>query len=534
MHKVWYYDKTSLKEKIKRAQESDYARKKARIDFEMSFASALVRSSRSWRRARMLKAAGRVVVRARKRQGRTIGRVLAKAGVNWSVGPVKGKPRLVASARVKGPTGQVAWPGKKVTLEVTLKNKGSHPAYRVYALTKSDYWLFDNRELIFGRVPAGGKKRWRAVFEVPKAQRARFEPIEIRFFAVGGRVPKPLKIVLETREEPRPKYAFAYFLEERRKKGGGGAAADGLVQPGESYRVWVVVKNTGPGPSPKCHVTLSNRSGRRVFISKGRVELKKLRPGQTGAGYFDVTVRESVGKKVSLQITVMDDNLGAVAVKRLEIPVVRKAGVAKRVRRRVKVTSRWAWLRSGPMDSSPAVVRLARGTRLRVVSSMDGYYRVLVRGSKLGIGGKHRRRRFRLWVRQGRVGRGSGGSRPRRKPRLRFTSPLVKLNLKGVPVRTGVRTLLVRGQVTDDGPIRDVQILRNGRKVHFKPYGRKGDRKISFEVPVRLERGNNRITVVAREGRVFAGYATVVVLYEPGGAKSTVRGGKPISPLKKE
>ena len=48
--------------------------------------------------------------------------------------------------------------GQPLTLQAEVTNRGRAPIYRLRAITKSDNPIFDERELIFGRIDPGQTK----------------------------------------------------------------------------------------------------------------------------------------------------------------------------------------------------------------------------------------------------------------------------------------------------------------------------------------------------------------------------------------
>ena len=55
-----------------------------------------------------------------------------------------------------------------ITIKVGVTNNSENPEGRIYAITKSDNPIFDDKEFVFGNIPSGQTKTWTNKFEVPK------------------------------------------------------------------------------------------------------------------------------------------------------------------------------------------------------------------------------------------------------------------------------------------------------------------------------------------------------------------------------
>ena len=61
---------------------------------------------------------------------------------------------------------------------------------RLRSMTKSDNQLWDKRELVFGRVPAGETRSWTIPVKIPKDTRSRFDLIKFQFFEGSRELPQ--------------------------------------------------------------------------------------------------------------------------------------------------------------------------------------------------------------------------------------------------------------------------------------------------------------------------------------------------------
>ena len=138
------------------------------------------------------------------------------------------------------------------------------PLFRVYAVTKSDNHLFDNKELVVGRLDPGKSKTVTAflgrceiegrkigstaplpkdaprVCRIPRDTLTRSDGIKIHFEEAKNRAPEDMELRATIRALERPVFAYTYQIADNRKGNG-----DGRVQKDEGMTMFLTVKNVG-------------------------------------------------------------------------------------------------------------------------------------------------------------------------------------------------------------------------------------------------------------------------------------------------
>ena len=75
---------------------------------------------------------------------------MRRLGVEWREGRDEGASTVAVEVSTDR-AGNVGRAGEPFSIRVKVTNTGEHTLYRLSATTKSDYRLFNDRELVFGR-----------------------------------------------------------------------------------------------------------------------------------------------------------------------------------------------------------------------------------------------------------------------------------------------------------------------------------------------------------------------------------------------
>jgi len=174
------------------------------------------------------------------------------------------------------------------------------PLYRVYAVTKSDNPLFDNKELVIGRLDPGKSRSATApagycevkghklgsraplpkdltrICSVPKDALMRQDGVKLHFEEARNRAPADTELRVGIKSLERPIFAYSYETIDNRKGNG-----DGLLQKGEQLTMYLTVKNVGKGRSYETQANLRNLSGEGLLLHDGRFDLSNMMPGDT-------------------------------------------------------------------------------------------------------------------------------------------------------------------------------------------------------------------------------------------------------------
>ena len=481
-----------------------------KTDFLIDFARDLLAQSKTGRRRELVLAAKVFLDKVRAGEDKKVSQALEKLGVDWTAGPATG-PLPELQLTLQPTTGDAKIPaGSVAKLRGVVKNVGRTPAYRVRAVLDSDNPLFDENEMVFGRILPGESKSYELSVKVPTSSFTRTDELKATLYTQRGSVKAPGPDVLVNIEgKARPMFAYTYQTIDDQK----GSNHDGQVQRGEQVRTLVTVKNIGQGRALHTEAVLRNGTGQEgILISAGRFETKDLGPGETKTFSFVYEVRPDFkGDDYQLELAVADTTLGESVTDKIKVKVA-SPGPA-------------------PEPLAGTATDRARGR----AAARDGRRRRPRRGARPQ--GDHLQGHRHAWVPYTRVDidgtrsafvasadvKSGGTVHGTLKPEWQVTPPV--LTVTAPTVATG-DTVHIKGHASDDHLVRDVYVRvwnRNAKipvkKAFYQPNRLIGDRtKMDFEADIPLGAGSNLVQVFARESNEVQSLQTVVVLRRAAGA----------------
>src|SRR5262249_23290235 len=125
-----------------------------------------------------------------------------------------------------------------IILRATVRNEGNGPAEQLHAKIKSDYYLFDERELVFGKVGPAESKTAELAIKVPKDALTQIDDLRLEFAERRGTKIDPAQLKVQIDGLSRPVFAYTYQVVDDVQ-----GNQDGLIQRGEHMRLLVTVKN---------------------------------------------------------------------------------------------------------------------------------------------------------------------------------------------------------------------------------------------------------------------------------------------------
>ena len=428
-----------------------------------------------------------------------------RLGVDWSEGPDQGASEVRVEVSTDRPD-QVGRAGEPFSLRVRVTNAGSSPLYRLTATTKSDYRLFDDRELVFGRVNPGETKEWtttlgvcttdsdsdRRVCRLPRDMPARADGIRIEFEELHNHAPRPTEIRTQVEALPRPQFAYSVHVVDDVRANG-----DGRMQRGEHGSLYLHVRNVGAGRTYSTHANLRNLSGRGILLRDGRFRIDDIQPGEERLVRFTFEVLDDFERdEAKLEVSVIDADLRESVTEKVRIPVA-AGGATPRAREERVALEDGTTIHARPDAESPVVARVTGGAaNAQAEAEMDGFVRVRIGDDEVG------------WVARGSVGApGSGG---RIEHDLNHMPP--RLEVTNIDQVTQENRIRIRGLARDDQRVRDLYIFAGARKVHYvSTRGQRDRRTANFDTEVPLNPGVNYITVFARESDQVVSRRLIVV-----------------------
>jgi len=471
-----------------------------RADFLIEMARDLVAQAKSSRRRELLNGSKAFFDKVRADEDAKLTQALQKLGVDWTPSPAGPQAALAVTLQPVG-DGRVE-AGGVARIRGTVRNVGPVSAHRVRATLESDNPLFDENEMVFGKILPGESRTYDIPVKVPLSTWTRTDVIRAAVHAQRGAKASSSEMTLHIEGKPRPLFAYTYqTIDDVRGN------KDGQVQRGEQVRTLVTVKNIGVGRALKTEAVLRNGPGQPgILISAGRFEGKELAPGETKTFSFVYEVRpEYRGDDLQLDLTVGDTTLGESVHDRIKVRVATAAGVPEPASGTVTVARGDAVLREAPVEGALIVGHAPKGTAFKVTGKLGAFTRVELENGRPAF----------LAAAEVQPG---GSPRGAFRPEWQVTPPVITLNAP--TVATG-ETLRLTGQVNDDREVRDVFVKVWNRssklpvkKVFYKPNRAVGSgrARLDFEADIPLWNGNNHIQVFARESNEVQSVQTLVVL----------------------
>ncbi len=496
------------------------------LDYPIQLGAKVVLRKKTNSRRRLLAAVEPLLkTEERVQEARIAKRLERVRGVDWSAAPEgAAKPRLSAEVKV-GRDGTVK-AGQPLRLVVTVKNAaGAGPAHRVRGVIHSTYPRMQHREVFIGRVAPGKTGRAEVKVRLPKGARPRADELSVEFFVQNGAPPEATCTEFRIQERAKPKFTYTRLLLDA--KGGNG---DGRLQPGESLRLRLRVKNIGKGAAGETYLRVKSLSGDAVSVGRGVFHLSGLKPGQSKTLVADFTAMAKLPlPKVKLRLSIQDCEIGVSTKETLVLPVA-TAGKGPGSVDGLAVPKR----AGVPLYQSPAARQIVAWTRKRSRLEVE---------ARFEVSGAH-------WLRVS-LGKGLQGfvratdvrlrrrGRPRLALRWRWLPDRPEITVTQIPDVTDRKAVKVEGFAKSEGKLTDVYIsvrrlLRTPdrsrvigvdyNKVFYRAATADTAKRLPFAGKVPLWPGSNLVTVTVRGADRSTTKRTFRVL------RRTCRDGKPARP----
>ena len=470
-------------------------------DYEIKFARELVSSVGGSTRTALVKGARSLVAKQRTDQEKKLADALSKLTVDWSAPPSSQAeaPKLTATMSLS-PDKRVD-AGSEVTLTGTVKNDGTGPAWRVHARVVADDPVFEDTELVFGKIGPGETRTFTTRLKLPKDAADRVDRLSFTFTEARGQAISAAPLELRVVAAPRPVFAYAYQLID---EGNG----DGLVQTSERQRLRVTVRNAGEGEAAETTVVLRNASGDGVSLDRSRHEVGKLAPGDQKTIEFDFDVNRGLEGDAVVELMIWDNILGVTAAEKLKFPVS-KAQSLSAVTGTVEIR-KTTEVHEGPGDDTNLLGTAKKGSKFKVLGTVGGWTKIEVEAGRPGF------------VPASRIGKiqKDAAATGKLDPYWQVTPP--KIEIKAPAYATSAATYSLDGKITDETHVEDVYVYVSnpnakidGRKIFYQS-NRGGSAKdaLDFTAEVPLWPGSNQITIVAREKTDVRALTTLYVYRE--------------------
>ena len=471
-------------------------------DYEITLARELLAQAHGWRRHEVLAGAKPFFEKKAIDEQAKIVEGMKKLGVDWTAPPagVHASPKLEVAVTTDRPKNEVH-AGETVNVQMTVKNTGTVPAWQVRAITKSDDPLVDDRELPFGKIAPGESRTWSVPVKVERFAITRLDQLR---FDVSDDSAKRLTgdtLALKIDGIARPRFAYSYQMVDDIKGNG-----DGILQPGETVRLHVTVKNTGDGKSGETWATLSNKSGDGVEVDKGRFDVSNLTPGDSRTVDFTFAVTPDFhGESASLQMDVYDQTLHEYVTDKLAFPLAPAVLAAPLTGTLALVTGTDVYIAASAKNA--VLGHVEKGTILKATGVVGDFYRVEIEPGRPGF-----------------IARSSAvasKAAPTKSSALATALQVVppQLTLDNPPLAVEGASFHLTGTITDARQVADVYVYvyNKAAKIDYKKVFYASNRKgadahaMKFDAPIPVWPGANQIHVVARQSNQVQSQQTLIV-----------------------
>ncbi len=493
-------------------------------DFPVKFARDMVAKVPRGKRLEQLKAAKQVIGDARSSELQKVTTDLHGLGIDWSDAPADVPPAPPGApppnVEVKLETDR---PGNEVTagdpmvLKVTVSNKGTVALNRLAALTKSDNGLYDNKELVIGKLEPGKTKTatiplgWCDVegrkpgstttpinaprtCKIPRDTLSRQDGIAIRFDEARGRAPAPQSLRVTVKALERPVFAYSYQIADSRKGNG-----DGKLQKGEQLTMYMSVKNVGKGKSFETQANLRNLSGDGLLLREGRFEISNMQPGEVRKIAFTFDVEAALSDpEAKVELSIADRDLRENVVEKVRMPLAPPTPLtaASGV---MKARGGGATLFEAVDASSRTFGRLGAGTAVTIQASAGDMTKVSLGDGRFGF----------AKTSELEPGGAPAAQVPFEEVMRRYPP---SIEVQPVALATTDSTIVIKGIASDKDRLLDAYVFAGTRKIFYRSNrNSQDDKRMPFEATVPLRPGVNVVTVVARENPDTMGRKTVIV-----------------------
>jgi len=457
------------------------------LDSELKLARSILAATRAGNREEMLEDAEKVIHKNSALEEERIISALKRRGIDWKDLKLEtGLPKAEITLRTDRTANRVE-AGETIILEAEIRNKGKAPFRRLWARTHSDNPLFDDLELLFGNIPPGERRSAKLPIKLPRSALSRRDLLRLEFKEALDHAPEERKIKVEVQQLPRPRFALRYRIDDRQRGNG-----DGLLQHGEDVDLLVWTENRGQGPSYGLLVSVRNddRDAQRgIFIKRGRIKAEGLKVGEGSEQRFKIQVKgggAAPQAPVSLLIRAVAPEIGEWSQRKILLPTVSPQEKLKPVSLILspKLGDQIALRALKGLDQA-----IAQAPRLWADARLGAWLRVPAQDQLFA------------WVPSAEVIVDSGEEMPNRlQMRPPSAPPEIRFDESNISVEMRQKSLRLKGKVSSDRPVKDLLIFLNDRKVFFKSAGSvSGDRDLPFSAKLKLDKGINHLSLVARE-----------------------------------
>ncbi len=481
------------------------------MDFPIKFGHDLVAHVPVGGRPDQVRAAKPLIEQTRAAELTKITGELQKLAIDWADAPagetLTTPPTLDVKVETDRPNNEVTG-GEPITLKATVTNKGTVPVYRLFASTNSDNGMFENKELLFGRLDPGKSRTatiplgWcdveghkigstavlpkdaPRVCRIPKDALTRADGIKLHFEEARTGVTFPdAELRVTTKALERPIFSYSYQIADNRRGNG-----DGRLQRGEEITMYLTVRNTGKGRSFDAQANLKNLSGPGLLLRDGRFnDVSNMNPGDEKRVAFTFDVQPDLtDPEAKLELSIFDQDLRESVSEKVRIPIEAPIAITPKSMA-MRAGGQGASLYGAPNASARSFGRLLAGTAVNVVGDAGSFVKISLTPTRFAF------------VKPGDlVAGGSASSTVAFEDVMLHAPPLIE----AAPPELATRDthIKISGSASDGDRLLDGYVFVGQKKIFYRSNRNGADpKKMSFEADLPLRPGTNVVSIWARE-----------------------------------
>jgi carboxyl-terminal processing protease len=519
------------------------------MDFWIKFGRDLVSHVPQGKRLDQMRAAKTIVAETRASELSKVSSELRAMQVDWADAPADVPqapppgPGVPPSANVDvkietvlpGANGTAPVPSTEVTagdamqLRITVTNKGPSTLYRLNALTTSDDPMFDNKELIFGKLEPGKSRTAMAplgwcelegykagstaplpkdaprICRIARDSLTRADGIKIHFDEARGRAPADTDTRVTVKALERPVFAYSYQIADNRKGNG-----DGRLQRDESLTMYLTVKNTGRGRSFDSQANVRNLSGDGLLLHEGRFDISNMMPGDVKKVQFTFDVGDLTDPEAKVELSISDRDLRESVAEKVRMPFSAPLAIVPASGAR-QAKSTGAALFEAPLPAARVFGQLPAGVSANVLGTSGDFVKLALGDGRFGFA-----RAADLDP-----ANGASGGAVAFVDSMAHAPPVVEVSDPALATRD--THAAIHGTTGDGERLLDAYVFVNSRKVFYQSNRNGTDPKsMPFAVDLPLRPGVNMVSVIARETPDTVGHRTFIIRRDgPDGALLT-------------
>ena len=469
---------------------------KFKEDFPIRAASKLILTKKWKNRADLLENLDTILPSITNEENDRISKKLTEIGINWKseTAKINSKAKIDVKMVIVGNKNKLT-AGVEEKIQVTVKNISKIPINRLRAVTESKNYILDHLEFVFGKLAPNEKKSWTTKVKIPMESLSRTDPVKLMLKSDTPLDKAEKTEYLQVVQHPRPVFGFSMIIDDSAPGGDG----DGIFEPGEDIFIHVPIRNFGVGKSIKTYANLKNLVQSKMYIKKGRAELGELKKDESKVAKFKVKLsKEYSDKELSMKVFIYDSELADFIENKLTLPVniENKGIVSKNEFYKLNSNKMISAFQSPILNSAP--IAFINGNKAIYKSDMSKEGWIRLKPDKFPP----------FWVKKSKntalVKKNKSKNAQKIEYNYSYIPPSIMIKQeKGVVVNK--EEIVIEGEVNDSNGFKDLFILVNSNKVHYKYVGNDlSKKKVNFKAKVKLKEGQNSVTVVARENDELA------------------------------